>query len=368
MNTTKLNASILIIEPNQESLTQLTQVMEPVGLDITIVHSGEQALDVIEKWVPEIILLNSQLPGIDAFETCSRLKQHQATQAVPIFFIVAMIESIDHNQILSVGSVGYITKPFQCEKVLMQIHVHLTLFRQQKTLLQKNEQLRQQIKRQNSTQNAPSTAEPKSGYQATAQPCDMPTLIGQSKPIVKIHSDIRRLQNSKISVIIEGECGTGKELVARAIHKNSPYANGPFVPVNCSAIPSELAESEFFGSIQGAFTGALKDRKGYFELAQGGSIFLDEIGDMPLLLQPKLLRVLEEREIRPVGGTHPKPINIRVIAATNANLLEMIQARTFRQDLYFRLAGCLITILPLRSHKEDIALLAKHFSTSWPPT
>jgi DNA-binding NtrC family response regulator len=357
MNTTELNGSILIVEPNQESLTQLTQLIEPVGLNVTIVQSGEQALDVIEKWQPDIILLNSRLPGIDGFETCSRLKQHQAVQMVPIFLIVAMTECIDHSQILAVGSVGYLIKPFQGEEVLMRIHVHIAQFRQQKTLQQQNELLRQQIRSQ--IKNARSTADAKFGYQAKAQPSDM--FIGKSGPILKILNDIRRLQNSKITVLIEGECGTGKERVANAIHKNSLYANGPFVAVNCSAIPYELAESEFFGSMRGAFTGALKDRKGYFELAEGGTLFLDEIGEMPQLLQAKLLRALEERKIRPVGGTHPKPINIRVIAATNAHLLEMIKAGTFRWDLYFRLVGCLLTIPPLRTRKEDIALLARHF-------
>ena len=357
MNTTELNASILIVEPSPKSLTQLTPLMEQVGLDVTIVQSGEQALNVIDKSVPEIILLNSRLPGIDGFETCSRMKQHQTARAVPIFFIVTMTECIDHSQILAVGSVGYITKPFHGEEVLMRIHIQIALFRQQKTLLQQNEQLRQQIKGLKPIKNAHSTA--KSDYQAKAQPSDI--LIGKSRPIIKILNDIRRLPNTKISVIIDGECGTGKELVANAIHKGSPCAKGPFVAVNCSAIPYELAESEFFGSMRGAFTGALKDRKGYFELAEGGTLFLDEIGELPRLLQAKLLRALEERKIRPVGGTHPKPINIRVIAATNANLLEMIKAGTFRRDLYFRLAGCLITIPPLRTRKEDIALLAEHF-------
>jgi DNA-binding NtrC family response regulator len=355
MNITKLNASVLIVEPSQESLTPLTQLMESIGLGLTIVQSGEQALDVIEKWVPEMILLNSRLPGIDCFETCSRLKQHQATRAVPIVLVVAMTEGIDHHQILAVGSVGYITKPFKSQEVLMQIHAYITLFRQQKRLLQQNEQLRHQIKCLKSTKNAHSTTA-KSDAQAQY---DRP--IGQSQAIIQLIEDIRRLQNSQISVLIEGECGTGKELVARAIHKVSRYNKGPFVAVNCSAIPYELAESEFFGSMRGAFTSAFSDRKGYFELAEGGTLFLDEIGEMPRLLQAKLLRALEERKIRPVGGTYPKPINIRVIAATNTNLLEMIQAGTFRQDLYFRLAGCPITIPPLRTRQEDIALLAEHF-------
>lgn len=367
MNTTELNASILIVEPNQESLTQLTSLIEPVGLKVIIAHTGEQALDMIEKSIPSIILLNNQLPGMDGFETCSRLKQHQATRAVPILFIFALTESIDYRQILSVGSVGTLTKPFQGDEVLMHIQVHITQYRQPQALVQQNEQLKQenkrlkqQIKGLRPTKNTLSVVEAKSNYQAKAQSGE-PFLIGQSQPIIELLNLICSVSYSDLSILIEGECGTGKERVAQAIHKGSVYAKGPFVAVNCSAIPSELAESAFFGAMRGAFTGAVRDTKGYFELAEGGTLFLDEIGEMPWFLQAKLLRVLEEREIWPVGSRQPKPINIRVIAATNVNLLEMINAGTFRFDLYSRLADDIITTPPLRTHKEDLVLLVEHF-------
>ncbi len=376
MNTSKLNASILIVEPDQESLTQLTSLIEPVGLNVIIAQTGEQALDMIEKSVPAIILLNSQLPGMDGFETCSRLKQYQNAQAVPILFIKAMTESLDYREVLSVGSVGTLTKHFQTNEVLMHIHVHIAQYQKPDTLVpenaqlkqqnaqlkQENEQLKLKIKCRQPTKNTLSTAEAKSSYQAKAQPGDGgPLLIGQSQPILELLSFIRCVSDSDLSILIEGECGTGKERVAQAIHKGSAYAKGLFVAVNCSAIPSELAESEFFGAMRGAFTGAVSDRKGYFELAEGGTLFLDEIGEMPWCLQAKLLRALEERKIWPVGSSQPKPINIRVIAATNANLLEMIDAGTFRFDLYSRLADDIITTPPLRAHKEDIALLVEHF-------
>jgi DNA-binding NtrC family response regulator len=372
MNTTKLNASILIVEPNQESLIQLISLIKPVGLNVIIAQTGEQALDMIEKSVPAIILLNCQLPGIDGFETCSRLKQHQATRAVPILLIKAMTESIDYRQILSIGSVGIITKPFQGDELLMHIHVHIAQYQKPDTLLQENEQLKQenkelkqenaqlkqQIKSQQPTKNTLSTAEANSSYHAFAQP---PLLIGQSKPIIELLSLIRCVSTSDLSIIIEGECGSGKERVAQAIHNGSAYAKGSFVAVNCSAIPCELAESAFFGAMRGAFTGAVSDHKGYFELAEKGTLFLDEIGEMPCFLQAKLLRALEERTIWPVGASQPKPINIRVIAATNANLLSMIDAGTFRYDLYSRLSDDIITTPPLRAHKEDIASLVEHF-------
>jgi DNA-binding NtrC family response regulator len=357
------NASILIVESDLMRLTQLTSLIEPAGWNVIIAHTGEQALDMIEKSGPSVILLDNQLPRMDGFETCSRLKQHQNTRAVPILFIKAQTENIDYRKMLAVGSVGIITKPFQSDEVLMHLHVHIAQSGQsEKTLAQENEQLKLQIKHQQSIQDTHSIAEAKSGYQAPAQPCDDgPLLIGQSSQINEVLKQILRFSNTPLNVLVVGESGTGKELIARALHKGSAYATGPFVPVNCSAVPMDLAEAEWFGSMRGAFTGAVKDHKGYFEQAEGGTLFLDEIGEMPLLSQAKLLRALEHREIQPIGGTRLKPTNIRVIAATNANLLEMIRAGTFRQDLYFRLAGHTLKSPPLRERKEDIALSAKYF-------
>ena len=358
MNTIELNASVLIVEETPESLHTFARHLKNVGLDVTLAQSGEQALQVIEKWVPDFILLDIRLQGIDGFETCHRLKQHEVTREVPIFLMAAMTETFDKVKGLTVGSLGYITKPFQYEEVLMHINIHLSLFRRQKTLLQENEQLQQQIKQLKPTKNTRSITEAKAAYQPKAEPYDISALIGQSQAIIEIKIDIRRAQNAnKTSVLITGKCGTGKELVARAIHFGSARAKS----VNCSAIPLYLAESNFFGHVRGAFTGALNNHKGFFELAEGGTLFLDEIGELPLLLQAKLLRALEENLIMPVGGERVKPINIRVIAATNANLRAKIEAGTFRLDLYFRLVCCHITLPPLCTRKEDIALLADHF-------
>ncbi|MFC1719286.1 sigma-54 interaction domain-containing protein [Candidatus Poribacteria bacterium] len=177
-----------------------------------------------------------------------------------------------------------------------------------------------------------------------------------------ILEDIQRLHlAAATNVLITGESGTGKELIARAIHFGGPRAKGPFIPVNCSAIPRELAESAFFGHIRGAFSGADASRKGYFELADGGTFFLDEVGDMPLELQPKLLRAIEDGHIIPVGGSREKHVDVRIIAATNQNLTEKIGEGAFREDLYFRLARFTVEIPPLRERKEDVPLLADHF-------
>ncbi|HYR57718.1 MAG TPA: sigma-54 dependent transcriptional regulator, partial [Chthoniobacteraceae bacterium] len=186
--------------------------------------------------------------------------------------------------------------------------------------------------------------------------------IGRSGLIRQVLQDIERLHLfANTSVLITGESGTGKELVARAIHHGSSRAAAPFIPVNCVAIPAELAESMLFGHMKGAFTGALADRKGWFELADGGTLFLDEIGDMPAALQAKLLRVLEDGEITPVGAAQSKRVDVRVISATNADLAAKIAAGEFRQDLYFRLARFVVQTPPLRERPEDIPVLAEHF-------
>ena len=186
--------------------------------------------------------------------------------------------------------------------------------------------------------------------------------MGESRTLRKILQDIDRLQHfGNTSVLITGESGTGKELVARAIHHRSPRAAAPFLAVNCVAIPAELAESILFGHQRGAFTGAVTDRKGCFELADGGTLFLDEIGDMPLPLQAKLLRVLEDGQVTPLGASSARTVNVRVLAATNANLAQKMAKGDFRQDLYFRLARYTVETPPLRDRPEDIPLLAAHF-------
>jgi len=185
--------------------------------------------------------------------------------------------------------------------------------------------------------------------------------VGQSQTVREIMEAVGRVQTVQTTVLITGESGTGKELVARAVHFGSPRSNKPFVPLNCAAIPGELVEATLFGNTKGAFTGADKDRAGYFKLANGGTLFLDEIGEMPADHQAKMLRVLDDGMITPVGGTQPEKVNVRVLAATNADVQEKMASGSFRQDLYFRLARFTVTVPPLRERREDIPLLARHF-------
>jgi DNA-binding NtrC family response regulator len=231
-------------------------------------------------------------------------------------------------------------------------------------LQRKNRELEAEVTRRRVAEEARERADARLSTLSAreAQRWGLAGFIGQSRLIRQILQDVDRLhQFANTSVLITGESGTGKELVARAIHHGSPRAGAPFIPVNCVAIPSELAESMLFGHLKGAFTGATSDRKGWFDLADGGTLFLDEIGDMPAALQAKLLRVLEDGEITPVGAAQSRHVDVRVISATNADLAAKIATGDFRQDLYFRLARFIVRTPPLRERSEDIPVLCAHF-------
>ena len=308
---------------------------------------------------------------MDGFETCRRLKANPTTADIPVIFITAIDEMESLIDGFLVGGVDYITKPFSEEEVRVRVQNHLKIHGLTQQLMHQNEVLKQEIARReeaeaarNEAEDARQTANAQLSIlsQQEAERWGISGFIGKSKTIERILDDVRQLQAvGTTSVLILGESGTGKELIARAIHFGGTRASGPFIPLNCCAIPHELADSTLFGHIKGAFTGADSDRKGYFELANGGTLFLDEIGDLPFDLQAKLLRVLEGGVFIPVGGTRPKQVDVRVVAATNVALQVKIAEGTFRNDLYYRLARFPIEVPPLRERKEDIPLLANHF-------
>ncbi|MCZ6676139.1 MAG: sigma-54 dependent transcriptional regulator, partial [Candidatus Poribacteria bacterium] len=295
----------------------------------------------------------------------------ESTADIPVIFITAKNKTESLVEGFRIGGVDYITKPFEKEEVLIRVDTHLKINRLTKVFLQTsielagaNRALQQEIGRRKQAEDARQTADERLSLisQREAERWGIAGFVGKSQTIAKILKDISRLQTTgTVSVLITGESGTGKELIARAIHFGGPRAKRPFIPVNCSAVPRDLAESEFFGHIRGAFTGANTDRKGHFELADGGTLFLDEIGDMPLELQAKLLRVLEDGIVTPVGGTRSKQVDVRILAATNTDLEAKIAEGLFRSDLYFRLAEFPVPIPPLRERPEDIPLLAEHF-------
>ena len=357
-------AEILIVDDDPINLNVLRQALESEGYNIIAAPSGTVALQIVAQTQPELILLDILMPEIDGFETCRRLKADKATADIPVIFITAKVETESVLEGFRVGGVDYITKPFKNEEVLVRVSTHLTNHRLTQEVLQKNRELQEQIAKRQQAEDALKTADEQLEMisQREAERWGIEGFIGRSQTIAKILKDVSRLQTTgTMSALILGESGTGKELIARAIHFGGPRAKRPFVPVNCSAIPRDLAESEFFGHVKGAFTGANTDRKGHFELADNGTLFLDEIGDMPLELQAKLLRVLEDGCITPVGGTREKHVDVRVLAATNTDLQAKIAEGIFREDLYFRLAGFTVTVPPLRDRKEDIPLLAEHF-------
>ena len=368
---TEPREKILLVDDNPTNLQVLTDALEPEGYSILAAPSGEVALRIAARGGPDLILMDVMMSGMNGLETCHRLKEDAATADIPVIFISARgdMESVVDG--FRAGGIDYITKPFHAEEVLVRVENHLKRVRLTRELLQKNreltstnERLEKEIQRRELAEAALQTADEKLTIisDREAKRWGIAGFVGQSKTIRKILQDVQRLHNfGATSVLMTGESGTGKELIARGIHYGGSRAGAPFVPVNCVAIPGDLAESMFFGHIKGSFTGATNDRKGYFELAHGGTLFLDEIGDMPLILQAKLLRVLEDGIVTPVGSAHGKAVDVRILAATNVDLHEKIATGAFRQDLYFRLARFTVVTPPLRERREDVALLAEHF-------
>jgi DNA-binding NtrC family response regulator len=377
--TTSLKSpQVLIVDDNVVNLDLLGQMLEAQGLRVLSAPSGEIALRIATAAGPDLVILDVMMPDIDGYETCRRLKADPRTSHLPVIFATARDDAPSLVRAFEAGGVDYINKPLRQEEVTARVRAHLQISRLTRELIDMNRQLTQrsteltetvatlesEIRQRKRVEEALDTADQKLSAISNleAERWGIPAFVGQSKTIGKILVDIRRLHNfGSVNVLVTGESGTGKELVARAIHFGSTRSKGPFIAVNCVAIPEELAESILFGHVRGAFTGATMDRKGYFELADGGTLFLDEIGDMPASLQAKLLRVLEDGRVTPLGATKEKQVDVRIVAATNVNLSAQIRTAAFRQDLYFRLAQFLVEVPPLRNRREDIPQLAAHF-------
>jgi DNA-binding NtrC family response regulator len=355
---------ILIVDDTPANIRVLSSVLEPRGYEILAAANGDQGLRIATRALPDLILMDVIMPGRDGFATCCALKEHQATRDIPVLFVTAKDDTGSVLRGFRCGAVDYVSKPVQPEEVLVRVETHLQIARLTRDLLTRNRDLEAEVGRR---QEAEAGRQAATDRLVSLAAHDMRRwgvsgFVGRSRLVRRVLADIERLhQFATTNVLITGESGTGKELVARAIHCSSSRAGGPFVAVNCVAIPGELAESTLFGHTRGAFTGATADQKGWFELADGGTLFLDEIGDMAPALQAKLLRVLEDGQIVPVGATQPRRVDVRVVAATNADLDQKIDSGHFRQDLYFRLARYLVEMPPLRERVEDIGLLAAHF-------
>jgi two-component system nitrogen regulation response regulator NtrX len=322
--------SILVIDDEPGVRSALGGVLRDEGYDVDAVDSGEAALERLSRQAYDVVVLDIWLPGMDGLATLSRMRERQVDTQVVIISGHGNIESA--VRAIKMGAFDFVEKPLSLEKTVLVVRNAL----RQRSLEAENRALRARVDAQH-------------------------TMIGESYAMVKLREQIAMAAPTNGRVLIYGENGTGKELVARTIHQFSRRRTGPFVEVNCAAIPEELIESELFGHVRGAFTGAVSDRRGKFEAAHGGTIFLDEIADMSLKTQAKVLRVLQEQVMEAVGGNTRIKVDARVLAATNKDLTAEIRGGRFREDLYFRLNVVPIFVPPLRDRQEDIPLLADHF-------
>jgi two-component system, NtrC family, nitrogen regulation response regulator NtrX len=322
--------SILIVDDEPGVRTALSGVLRDEGYDVDAAQSGEAALERLGRQSYDVVVLDVWLPGMDGLATLARMRERQIDAQVVIISGHGNVESA--VRAIKMGAFDFVEKPLSLEKTVLVVRNAL----RQQRLEAENQALRAKVDAQH-------------------------TMVGESYSMVKLREQVAMAAPTNGRVLIFGENGTGKELVARNIHEMSRRRTAPFVEVNCAAIPEELIESELFGHVRGAFTGAVADRRGKFELAHGGTIFLDEIGDMSLKTQAKVLRVLQEQVMEPVGGSTRIRVDARVLAATNKDLPAEIRAGRFREDLYFRLNVVPIFVPPLRDRQEDIPLLADHF-------
>ena len=362
---------VLIVDDQPHNLDVLISYLADARLQLAVATRGEEAVDLAAHLRPDLILLDVMMPGIDGFETCRRIRALPDGSRPAVIFMSALSDPDSRVQGFAAGAIDYLSKPLHREEVLARIQAQLTIRQQQQLLEERNHQLQElntALQAQIDQREAAEAELVKTGATLStltrqeAERWGLDAFVGQSLPIRQLLEQLRSLQHAPdTSVLVLGESGTGKELVSRAIHFGSQRAGKPFIAVNCAAIPSELADAEFFGHSKGAFTGATHERAGLFEQADGGTLFLDEIGDMPLPLQTRLLRVLEDGQVTPLGSNRSRHVNVRVVAATHADLQEQVLQKQFRQDLYFRLAGYRLHLPPLRQRRDDIPLLVQHF-------
>jgi two-component system, NtrC family, response regulator PilR len=327
-------ADRLLVVDDEPSMTEFLEILlTQEGYEVTTASSGEEGFKLYRRLEPDLILTDVKMPGMSGLDLIREI--HVLDSAIPIIAITAYASADDAIRAVREGAYDYLSKPFQIEDLRIIIRNALEARR----LRRENVELRRSIDERHR----------------------FGEIIGKSAQMEEIFNLISRIASSKANVLIIGESGTGKELVARAIHKGSSRADKPFVTVNCTAIPENLLESEMFGHVKGSFTGAVANKQGLVEAAHTGTLFLDEVGDISLAIQAKLLRFLQDRGIRRVGGTDEKKIDVRIIAATNKKLEKEMEQGNFREDLYYRLNVIRLRLPPLRERDDDIPLLMDHF-------
>ncbi len=324
---------LLIIEDEETLRESLKRVFLREGYESDVTDNAETALKMVDGRIYDLIISDIILPGMNGIELLKKCREQNPEQIVIIMTAYASLETA--VEALRAGAYDYIVKPIIHEEIKRIVRNAL----RERSLRSENAILKKQIEER----------------------YDFEKIVGESRVITHLIEEVKKYADARSNVLILGETGTGKELFARAIHFNGSRRNNPFVPINCSAIPENLVESELFGYVKGAFTGAVSSKRGLFEEADGGTVFLDEIGDLDLSLQAKLLRVIDDREIRPLGGVQSRKVDIRFITATNKDIARVVREGTFREDLFFRINVMTLTLPPLRERKEDIIILARHF-------
>jgi two-component system NtrC family response regulator len=326
-------AKILVIDDDTSLRRVLEYNLEEQGYGVRTAATGEEGMELFAEQEPDLVITDLKMPGMGGFQVLSAVKELDPETIVIVITAFGDVETA--VKAMKLGAYDYVTKPFNRDELKLTVQKALEL----RGLSAENRRLREELNER----------------------AEFREIIGTSRAMEQVFAVIRKVADTEATVLLTGESGTGKELVARAVHSLSGRRAAPFVPVNCAAIPRELLESELFGHVKGAFTGAIRDKVGKFQQADGGTLFLDEVGDLPLELQPKLLRALQERVVEQVGGVTPQRLDVRVVAATNSDLERSLHDGHFRDDLYYRLAVIPVHLPPLRERREDIPLLVKRF-------
>lgn len=326
-----MTARILVVDDEKDMTRLLKRTLESeINCTVSMAFSGEMALNILENDVWDLVICDIRMPGMDGFELLDQIRQRMPDLTVVMLTAFGNIDSV--VTAIKNGAYDFIAKPFEHDELIFKIRKALERSR----LLLENKQL---LKARNK---------------------DFLPLVGRSPAMEKVFEKISLVASSDVTVLITGESGTGKDLAARSIHRHGQRSKAPFIPINCPTIPEHILESELFGHKKGAFTSAFQDKTGLFQEADKGTIFLDEIGDIGLSIQTKLLRVIQEKEIKPLGDNRVRKVDVRIIASTNQDLRAKIAQKEFREDLFYRLSVITIELPPLRDRIEDIPLLAEH--------
>jgi DNA-binding NtrC family response regulator len=329
-----MSHTILLVDDEPKLRDVLKVALGDLGYRVIEAEAGATALDIMRRETPDLVLTDLRMPEVNGYELLRECKRLDPD--VPVVLLTAYSSIKDAVRAIKEGAFDFISKPFEIDELATTIGNALRLH----DAVRDNRRLREALAEKNGFANP----------------------VGNSPAFRRVLRGIEEVSGTRANVLLTGESGTGKEMAARAIHFTSPRHDGPFVAVNCAAIPEALLESELFGHVKGAFTGAVANRAGRFAQAHGGTLFLDEIGDMPLALQAKILRVLQERSFEPVGSAQTKSVDVRIVAATNKDLMDAVARRAFREDLYYRLNVYPIHLPALRERNGDVALLANHFA------